>query len=34
VGHVVHMGGLRNAYRILVGTLRRRDHFEDVGIDI
>jgi hypothetical protein len=23
----------RNAYRILVGSLKRRDHFEDAGVD-
>jgi hypothetical protein len=32
VGHVVHMGEMRNAYKILVGKPDGRDHSEDLGI--
>jgi hypothetical protein len=28
-GHVARMGARRNAYRILVGKLDERDHWED-----
>jgi hypothetical protein len=27
------MGGMRNAYKILVGKLERTNHFEDLGVD-
>jgi hypothetical protein len=27
------MGEMRNAYRILVGNLKKRDHFKNPGID-
>jgi hypothetical protein len=27
------MGMTRDAYRVLVGNLRERDHLEDTGID-
>ena len=32
VVHVGHMGESRNAQRVLVGKLRERDHWEDLGI--
>jgi hypothetical protein len=32
-GHVVHMGEVRNAYRILVGNLKGRVYLEFVGVD-
>jgi hypothetical protein len=32
VGHVGQMGEGRNAHRVLVGKLRERDHWEDLGI--
>jgi hypothetical protein len=32
VGHVAHIGGIRNAYKVLVGT-DERDHFGDIGVD-
>jgi hypothetical protein len=33
-GHVARMGGMRNAYSVLVGKkLQGRDHSEDLGID-
>jgi hypothetical protein len=28
------MGDRRGAYKVLVGNLRERDHFEDTGIDV
>jgi hypothetical protein len=33
VGHVAHTGKMRNAYKILVGCLKGRDHFEDLDVD-
>jgi hypothetical protein len=27
------MGEMRNAYTILVGNLKKRDHLEDLGVD-
>jgi hypothetical protein len=27
------MGKMRNAYSIVVGKLKRRDHSEDLGVD-
>jgi hypothetical protein len=27
-------GGKREAYRILVGNLKKRDHLEDLGVDM
>jgi hypothetical protein len=32
-GHVACMGEMRNAYKILVGELERKNHSEDLGID-
>jgi len=32
-GHVARMGERRGVYRVLVGKLRERDHWEDPGID-
>jgi hypothetical protein len=32
-GHVVRMGETKNAYNILVGQLKGRDHSEDLGVD-
>ena len=32
-GFVAHMGERRGAYRVLVGSLRERDHLEDTGVD-
>jgi hypothetical protein len=32
VGHVARMGDIRNAYKILVGNLQKRDHLEDLVI--
>jgi hypothetical protein len=31
-GNVARMGEKRNAYRILVGNLKERDHWEDQDI--
>jgi hypothetical protein len=33
LGHVARMGQKRNAYNILVGNLKERDHLEDIGVD-
>ena len=33
VGHIGHVGESRNAHRVLVGKLRERDHWEDLGIN-
>jgi hypothetical protein len=33
VGHVAHMGEMRNVYVTLVGSLKGRDHAEDLGVD-
>jgi hypothetical protein len=33
VRHVTRMGEMRNAYRVFVGSLKARDHLEDLGID-
>ena len=33
LGHVAHMGERKGAYRVLMGNLRERVHFEDPGID-
>jgi hypothetical protein len=33
MGHVVVMEGMRNAYRILVGNFKGRDHSKDLGVD-
>jgi hypothetical protein len=33
VGHVARMGGMRNAYKVLVGDLKGRDNSEDLGVD-
>jgi hypothetical protein len=27
------MGEMRNAYRVLIGNLKGRDHSDDVGVD-
>jgi hypothetical protein len=32
-GHVAHMGERRGMYRVLVGNLRKGDHFEHPGVD-
>jgi hypothetical protein len=32
-GHVARMEEMRNAYRILVVNLKRRDHSEDLGMN-
>jgi hypothetical protein len=32
-GSVERMGGMRNAFGILVGKLKERDHSEDLGVD-
>jgi hypothetical protein len=32
-GHEVCMGDMENAYKILIGNLKGRDHPEDLGID-
>jgi hypothetical protein len=31
--HVGQMGIKRNAYRILVGKAKERDHYEDLDVD-
>ena len=33
VGHVARMGKRRDAYRVLVGRLKKEDHLEDPGVD-
>jgi hypothetical protein len=33
MGHVTHMGVMRNAYKILVGKPEGKRHSEDLGID-
>jgi hypothetical protein len=33
VGHVAHLGEMRNAYKILSDSLKGRDHLEDLGMD-
>jgi hypothetical protein len=30
-GHITHMREVRNAYKILVGNLKGRDHLKDLG---
>jgi hypothetical protein len=32
LSHVVHMGEIRNAYKVLVGKPERKDHVEGLGI--
>jgi hypothetical protein len=32
-GHVACMGEMRNAYKILVESLKETDHSEDLGVD-
>jgi hypothetical protein len=32
-GHVAFMGKMRNAYKILVGNLKGRDHLEDARVN-
>jgi hypothetical protein len=32
-GHVVHMGEVRGAYNIWLGSLKGGDHWEDLGVD-
>jgi hypothetical protein len=32
-GHVARMGEKRNAYRLLVGKQKERDHWEDQDVD-
>jgi len=32
-GHVACIQKLRNAYKILIGKLKGKDHSEDLGID-
>jgi hypothetical protein len=32
-GHVAHVDEKRNAYRVLVGKLKERDHLESLRID-
>jgi len=31
--HVTSMGEMIRAYRLFVGSLRERDHMEDIGLD-
>jgi hypothetical protein len=31
-GHVAHMGERRGMYRVLMGNLMKRDHFEHLGV--
>jgi hypothetical protein len=33
IGHVAHMGKMRNAYKILLEILKGRDRSEDLGVD-
>jgi len=33
VGHVAHMGEVRNEYKIWLENLKGRDHLEDPGLD-
>jgi hypothetical protein len=32
IGHVACMGEMRNAYKILVGKLVRKNHSDDLGV--
>jgi hypothetical protein len=32
VGHVTHMGDIRNVYKIWLEYLKGNEHFEDIGI--
>jgi len=32
-GHVARMEAIRNAYKVLGGNLKSRDHLEDISID-
>jgi hypothetical protein len=32
-GHVARMGEGRNVYRVLVGSLKEKDHLKDEGVD-
>jgi hypothetical protein len=33
VGHVAHMGEKRTMYWVLMGNLKTREHFKDIGLD-
>jgi hypothetical protein len=33
VGHIVCMGGMTNAFKILVQNLKKKDHSDDLGMD-
>jgi hypothetical protein len=33
-GHVARMREMRSAYKILIKNLKRRDHLEDLGVDM
>jgi hypothetical protein len=34
MGYVARMGEIRNAHGIFLGKSERRDHFEDLGVDV
>ena len=33
VGHVTHMGGIMDAYKVLLGKLTEKDNFEDTDFN-
>jgi hypothetical protein len=33
VGHLAHVGEVRNLYRVLVGKTEGKNHLEDQGVD-
>jgi hypothetical protein len=32
-GHIACVGKMRNAYKIMVGNLKSREHLQDIGVD-
>jgi len=33
LGHLAHVGEMINSYKVLVGTLKRREYLDDLGVD-
>jgi len=33
MGHMAHTGGMKNAYKILIGKSEGKDHSGDLGVD-